>query len=442
MQINKPITDDNAEMSVLGAALTDNASMKIITASVDAMDFYPEKHRIIFRAMFELHSCGEPIDFVTLSAKIKENGGNVAAPYLLELCDFSPTSANVRYYLRLMKHAAVSRQLAELGAKLMNQGGDVFETLTAAKEEIAEINSRLDGLNGVQVSDIQTLDNRAERYYRYIRQIDRARFTTGFHHVDQLIRGVAPGEVMQIVAYSGTYKTAFLQNLLLRGAERTGYYQLFFSMEMPAEKIFEREVQYAAEISGHEVERIYRNDRSDKETANLTHAAVYRCGSPGMLICDKPRLSLEKIGRYIELARQKYGKVSSVGIDYMGLMDAPGKSLYDKTAFISAETKNMAKELQVPIIMLCQVNRESAKNIKGIETHSAKGGGDIEAGADFMIGFYNDGDNLMCKLLKNRNGPAPRLFKVDIEKSHFKFRDIVPYEEPATDTSKKQERGF
>ena len=115
----------------------------------------------------------------------------------------------------------------------------------------------------------------------------------------------------------------------------------------------------------------------------------------------------------------------------MGLLDAPGKTLFDKTAHISAEVKNMAKELNLPIILLCQINREGAKTKHDIEPYDAKGGGDIEAGADFMLGFYTDeqGD-LVCKGLKNRNGPKDWRLKVIIDKPSFQFQDMIPYVNP------------
>ena len=91
---------------------------------------------------------------------------------------------------------------------------------------------------------------------------------------------------------------------------------------------------------------------------------------------------------------------------------------------ISIEVKNMAKEMRVPVIMLCQINREAAK-AGGIESHSAKGGGDIEAGADFMLGFHRDkNDQLLCKILKNRNGGSGLQFEVEIDRATLQFKSM------------------
>ena len=434
--MNPPPQSIESEQSVLGAIIFENACLKKVNTLIDATDFYKETHRKIFHAMLGLSLKNAPIETTSLADRLKldgcleEIGG---CSYLYYLADYVVTSANVHYYCGIVKSKAVARRLIDYGQTLALQGydetTDLAETLKTAKSSLTDIIGSFDGLNGVSIKDIMDLDQRAEVYKNYIQKIDKARFITGFQDIDDLIRGVAPGEVMTIIAYAGTFKTAFLQNLLLRNAKRTGYFHLFFSLEMPAAKLYEREAQYAYESSGYQIEYLHRSNKIENVNTCLGNS-----GSTALLVCEKPRLSLDKIGRYVDIARQKYGTIAAIGIDYMGLMDAPGKTLFEKTQFISAETKNLAKESELPIIILCQINRDAAKNIKGIETHSAKGGGDIEAGCDFMLGFYMEKENLMCRLLKNRNGPASKLFNVEIDKPSLRFKNITAaseYQPPA-----------
>jgi len=418
-----------AEMSTLGSVLLDNGCLKQVSGLVDAPDFYREPHREIFRTMLTLHMQRKPIDTVTMvnalknSDKLEDVGG---APYLAELFDYTPTSANVAHYCRIVREKSAARQLAEFGGKLVaraSNGGDVSQTLAEAKEKLQEIIGSLDGLNGVSALDIVSFEKRRERYSEYIKSISKSRFKTGFNLLDRQIRGVAPGELLIIIAYSGTFKTAFLQNLLIRGVEATGFYHLFFSLEMPVEKVFEREMQIQGGVSGWDVEGHFSGHRTCQEVIE----GLERVSCRGLLVCDRPRLTLEKIARYVEIARQKYGKVNAIGIDYLGLIQAPGKTLFEKTAYVSIEAKNLAKELNLPVIMLCQINRAAATGGE-IETYSAKGGGDIEAAADFMLGFQLEKDEqLTCKVLKNRNGPAGGKFLVDIDKAALQFKDMTPY---------------
>ena len=303
-----------AEMSILGSVFLDNDCLKHVNGLVDALDFYQEPHREIFRTMLSLNLQRKPIDLVTTVQALKDSGQLEAvggAAYLAELCDYTPTSVNVAYYCRIVKEKSAARQVIDFAGKLTAQasnGGDITRTLAEGKERFLEIIGSLDGLNGVSAADIVPFHKRRERYAEYIKSIGKSRFKTGFSLLDRQIRGVAPGELLIIIAYSGTFKTAFLQNLLLRGAEATGFYHLFFSLEMPVEKVFEREMQIQGGVSGWDVEGHFSGHKVSQGVVE----GLERVGSLGLLVCDMPRLTLEKIGRYVEIAQQKYGKVTEV----------------------------------------------------------------------------------------------------------------------------------
>lgn len=427
-----PPQNNDAEMSVLGAVFIENSCFNKVSRLIDTMDFYREAHRDIFKAMLSLNITKSPVDFITVSDKLKEAGTLETAggaAYLLTLVDYVPTAANVAYYCKIVKEASNKRQLIQHAQKLIALGYSdepITEGLKDARAELAGISANMDSFGGVSVGDITTIDQRAERYIKQVKTFDKLRFITGFPLLDAHIRGVAPGEVLTIIAEPGGFKTAWLQNLLLTGAARTGFYHLFFSLEMPDVKIFEREAQIANGIAGREVERAYMSCGDD---VKAIQRAIYAKGSRGLLVCDKPRLDLDKITRYIELAGNKFGKINAVGIDYLGLLAGPGRTLFEKTAHNAPEIKNIAKEANVPIIVLCQINREGAKSQHGIEITDAKGGGDIEASADIMLGFYTDGDgDLICKGLKNRNGAKGFRLLCDIDRASFQFKGMREYD--------------
>lgn len=287
--------------------------------------------------------------------------------------------------------------------------------------------------------DLLTMEQLAGRYANYMRGLGSRRFTTGLTEIDGLIRGVAPGEVLTIIAYSGTYKSAYLQHLLLQAGAKTQTHQMFFSMEMPAEKCFERAVQMTADVTGYDVEN---NFRKLSDHAQDMYSKLLSGGGKYLLTCDKSRLTLDQIKRYIDFAQTKYDPVGAVGIDYLGLLKSDGKSLYEKIETLSYDIKDLAKQCQVPIILLGQVNRGYAqsKDVE-IEMDAAKGGGGVEAGADFMFGLFKKNDDLMLKILKNRNNKAGDIFKVLMTPSSLRFEGVEPWQRDEHEQSgKKQSR--
>jgi replicative DNA helicase len=273
---------------------------------------------------------------------------------------------------------------------------------------------------------ILTFEQRCQKYRQLMKDIDKKRFRLGLPEIDHHIRGVAPGEVLTIIAYSGTYKTALLQNLLNRQAAATDLYQLLFSLEMPAEKIHEREMQMYCDLSGVEVERRYRN-----EDVSELEASAVRSGANRVLVVEEGRLNLERMKGYVSMADVKHGAVGCVGIDYMGLMGATAKTLFEKSSELSFGIKDFAKEMNLPVVVLSQVNRQyAASKEAGIETDAAKGGGDIEAGCDFMLGMFTHDDDLIMRILKNRNGDKGMYYRVDIDKRTLQFIGVSEWEPP------------
>lgn len=441
-----PPQSNEAEMSVLGAILIDDACVGKVRHTLGRDDFYRESHRLIYAACLDLSVRKHPIDLITLSEELKKSGnlGSIGgSSYLATLVDYVPTAANVSHYAKIVHSMALKRRMLAAAMKMIDMAHDdtcdIEQAVIDSRGAIADIAGVA---HSAAAGDLMNLEQRVERYIKYVRQVGTHRFRTGFGDIDNHIRGVAPGEVLTIIAYSGTFKSALLQNLLSGNAERTGMNQIFFSMEMPAEKCVEREIQMLCGMNGRSVEDLFKGDGwKDSYTRMLKQKA------DKLLVCDKPKRSIDQIAAYIEIARSKYGAVGGVGIDYLGLMASEGKSIFDKTAALSADIKAMAKELQVPVILLGQVHRgyAASKNLE-IEMDAAKGGGDIEAGADFMLGMWAKDDRLFAKLLKNRNGSAGDRWEIDIDRDTLKFLSATPYngddspaEEPASRRRKKDD---
>ena len=248
----------DSETAIIGAILLKNECIQKVKTIVSVDDFYKESHRNIFAGCYHLHVAKQPIDFVTLSNHLKDHneldqcGG---APYLLEIIDATPTAENVEHYCHIVKNKAIRRRIIHNAQETIGQAFDdscdLNLLLSGAKENLSLSAGNAFGLS---LSDIRTLEDRAKSYIYYVNKVESLRFRTGLGEIDNAIRGVAPGEVLTIIAYSGTYKSALLQNLLNGAANRTGLYQMFFSLEMPEQKVFEREVQIQCGITGREVE--------------------------------------------------------------------------------------------------------------------------------------------------------------------------------------------
>jgi len=427
-----PTHSPEAEKSALGAVLVDNTALEILTVIIGPEDFYSPAHRHIYGSMLELKQNLTPIDFTTLltslksSNKLNEVGG---APYLLELADYVPTAANAAHYAKIIRTHAVQRSLAGVASVIsgkMKQGEDPATVIDEARRNLDKLAGELDGAHGVNAAELIGFDGRAKAYQQFVARVNKYRFKTGFKDLDKELRGIAPGEVLIIIAYSGTFKSALLQFLLLRSARDTGLLSLFFSLEMPAAKLFEREVAMTSGINGYTCEYRWRNEPVE---ANALQLAARDGGGKNMLVCERPGLNVEQVGRYIDAAKRNHGEIGVVGVDYLGLMSAPGKTLFEKTAHLGPALKNLAKEKNVPLLVLAQVNRESVKNHAEIEAHSAKGGGDIEASADFMLGLQQQKQGqLTLKILKNRNGAAGQIWEVMLDRPSLQFTGLQPYE--------------
>lgn len=420
-----------AEMSILGGVFVDGQAITTALQTITTDDFYREAHRKVFRAMLDLHEAKTPIDLVTMTDALKRRGEVEeigGAAYLATLVDYVPTAANIAYYARIMKEKTVARKTLTAGRDIqarIQDGTPPTEVIDEARRTLDILSDEADTICGVNADELIDFQERSRQYIRFIKRVDEFRFVTGFPRLDKELRGVAPGEVLTIAAYSGTFKSALLQHLLLRSARETGLYSLFFSLEMPAVKLFEREAAMQSGVNGYTIEHHWKNDPASAEEI---HRQCREGGSNRLIICERPRLTIEQIARYIDATRRKYGEIGVVGIDYLGLMAAPGKTLFERTAYLCPELKNLAKAKNVPLIVLSQVNRDSIKNNHEIEAHSAKGGGDVEASADFMLGLYQDKENqLILKILKNRNGPASESFQVNIEKTSLQFKGLTTY---------------
>lgn len=419
-----------AEKSILGGCLIDEKAAHKVDLQDD--DFYVDSHRRLWRVIRTLAAHGITPDLVTMSEKLKQAGDldNVGGlTYMAELIDFTPTAANISYYVNIVRRKSTQRKTISAAREIQRLAYNIEDPDALLSESFGQLQA-IDSASGAEKVWLSAAEQ-AEEYKKSIMGKEKDRFYTGFPDLDVLINGVAPGEVMMIVGYSGTFKSAFLQNVLINSAVKTKKNSLFYSMEMPANLVYQRTVQIGLEQSTYFIESGYAGKKPGYEESTMQE--LDKLGIAEKLkVCQTPALTTEQVEHYARLAKAQFGEVGVVGIDYLGLMSAKdARSEYERISYCAEQSKNMAKRLNMPVVILTQINRQSARDGE-MEMHSAKGSGAVEASADYMIGIQrNKQKEIIIKLMKNRSGEANLQFKADLDAKFLKFRSLEPYNEIA-----------
>ncbi|NIA31762.1 MAG: hypothetical protein GWP06_17865, partial [Actinobacteria bacterium] len=269
----------------------------------------------------------------------------------------------------------------------------------------------------VDISNVYDSVRMIEEYKEYIQTLKQNRFITGIHQIDKLIRGVAGGEVLTIIARSGSFKTAMLQNLLKNYIDNSSWASAFFSIEMPVASLTERYLEILDGCTGQEVENLFA-DPSNIDIQRIAENSFRH--ELDKLFVVPTRVSLGDIASYVQLIeREKNIKVGVIGIDYLGLMEGPGISEYEIVSRLSTGLKSTAKLLNIPVVVLCQVSRKGGSGNDEITLDMGRGSGAIEESADFVLGLWQAADEngekqLICRILKNRKGPAGSRWILDL----------------------------
>ncbi len=307
---------------------------------------------------------------------------------------------------------------------------DEKELQTIVKS-VSRYNPELSLKNRVDISNVYDSARMIEAYQEYIKNLKQNRFITGINEIDKRIRGVAGGEVLTIIARSGSFKTAMLQNLLKNYIQHSAWAAGFFSIEMPVASLTERYLEILDSATGKEVETMFR----DESQAGIRQAATEQfIKDLERLFIVPTRVSLSDIAAYVQLIeREKNIKIGVIGIDYMGLMEGPGVNEYEIISRLSTGLKSTAKLLNIPVIVLAQTSRKGGGGTSEISLDMGRGSGAIEEAGDFVLGLWQveneTGEkDLICKILKNRKGPVGSRWKLDLIPQTLQIgADAEPY---------------
>jgi replicative DNA helicase len=261
--------------------------------------------------------------------------------------------------------------------------------------------------------------------------------------IDEVICGLRGGEVMVIISNPGCFKTTTLMNLLYRGTiSRTEGVGVFFSLEMQIEAETEREIRMMMRPDEPWTIRRHAQDNSkywqglERDVADSQANRIY--------VSDENGLTVEKMMKVIKNTEECYGqKVSLVGIDYLDFVEAKSTKEYEAVKEVMIQIKrNMAKQLNLPVIVLAQTSRENKDSEEEVGARSGKGGTPIEATSDFLIGLWRDGERIIGRFSKHRRTEYKveyPYFSIELDKKNYAVNGVCPCDKPKKKRNKKFE---
>ncbi len=416
-----PPHSEEAERTVLGGILVKNESLHAVLSVISPQDFYKDSNRKIIEKIIALVDKGVPVDLLSLSEELKKDGALEdvgGAAYLSSLMDGVPKSLNIEYYAQVIKEKALLRRLILSSAKIISssyeQKEDADELLNEAQAAIVEVAEQRVKPGFIPVHQLTkpTLEMIAQFAERREAVIG---IPTGFRLLDNLTSGFQRSELIIVAARPSMGKTALCLNISQYVGMNTDFAVGFFSMEMAKEQII---VRLLAADSQLDIRRVRTGFVSEREFEKLklsaealSRARIFIDETPGLTVMEMKAKS-----RRLKLERS----LDIVFIDYIQLMRPGGRfeNRNQEMAFISRSLKELAKELQIPVVGISQLSRapEKGRREPRPQLSDLRESGAIEQDADVVIFIYrpevyqpND-ESLRgiaeINVAKQRNGPT------------------------------------
>ncbi len=442
MNINKKkilIHSLEAEQATLGSIILDNESWDLVSRSINRMDFYSREHQIIYEGIEFLFSDCQAVDIITLSNfLVKKNlfekiGG---FEYLSAIVRNTPATANVIFYVNIIREKSMLRNIISIGKNVIDYSlsGDyttIEEVIDYAENKVMSLSKRYKRKSFYsKSSDIlkKALRKIEDSYYLKKPIIG---LSSGFKELDDLTLGFHESDLIIIAGRPSMGKTALAMNIAEHIAINLEKKLLIFSMEMTSTQIVERMLASLGRVSFNRI----RNGSLDASDWPRLMNAVKLISKSNFYIYDFGPVDLLEIKNVSRKAIKKYSDLSLIIIDYIQLIKIPGKSenRNQELAEISRSLKSLARELNIPIIALSQLNRslEQRESKKPLMSDIRESGA-IEQDADLIIFIYRDevyNKNSPEKgraeviISKQRNGPIGS-FKLDFLSDMVKFENI------------------
>lgn len=426
--LKMPPNSIEAEQAVLGSLMLDNQRWDYVAEQITDRDFYSRHHQIIFAEMQNLIAKGVPIDLITLSESL-ENRGTLADvggfAYLAELSKNTPSAINVVAYTDIIRQQAVLRELISASNEIADscyspEGRDSASLLDYAESKIFKIaEDRTTQGEGPQ-SVTSVLENTVAKIEELFNHPHDGvtGVSTGFVDLDKKTAGLQPSDLIIVAARPSMGKTTFAMNLCENAAMMQDKPVLIFSLEMPANQIMMRML---ASLSRVDQTKIRTGQLADEDWARISSTMGILLDKKNMYIDDSSGLTPMELRSRARRIHREHKGLSMIMIDYLQLMRVPNitENRTLEIAEISRSLKALAKELNVPVVALSQLNRGLEQRADKRPVNSdLRESGSIEQDADVIMFIYRDevyNDNSEQKgvaeiiLGKQRNGPIGKV---------------------------------
>lgn len=421
MEGRVPPQNLEAEQAVLGCILLEAETLMTVMERLRTEDFYSVAHQRIFDAIVSLAEEGQPLDLITLTARLRdlnqleEVGG---ASYLVKLTGAVPTAANVDYYAQIVEEKSMLRRLIRTATQIVANGyaesEDVRQLLHDAEQRILEL-SGFRGTHGfVSIRDVlMEVFERVE--YLYQRKGGVTGIPSGFPDLDRMTSGFQRSDFIVVAARPSVGKTAFALNIAQNVAVRAGETVAIFSLEMSASQLVQRMICAEANVDAGRMRTGYLEgddwEKLSMAIGSLSEAQIYIDDTPGITVADI-RVKCRRL--------KKEKGLGMIVIDYLQLIQGrggkAGENRQQEVSEISRTLKQIARELEVPVIALSQLSRSvEQRQDKRPMLSDLRESGSIEQDADIVAFLYRDDyynkesekQNLVEIIIaKQRNGPV------------------------------------
>ena len=410
-----------AERSVLGAILVHNDAFNMAAQIVDAGDFFRDAHRRIFDKMVALNERNQAIDFVTLKEELSRGGDLDAAggpAYVASLVDGVPRATNVEYYAQIVKEKSTLRNLIYAANKILTNAYEADQEpgviLDEAESSIfAVADDRLKAGFVPMSTLVKESFPKIEQLFEQKRLITGV--PTGFVDMDEMTRGLQPGDLIIVAARPSMGKTSLVLNIAQYVAAQPDYTVGFFSLEMSKESLFLRLLTSEAQIDSH---RLMSGAIGQKDYGRISHA-LETLSAMKLYIDDTANIGVLEMRAKSRRLQSEHG-LNLIVVDYIQLMSGRGR-FENRTlelASISRSLKGLAKELSVPIVVLSQLSRApESRSDHRPQLSDLRESGALEQDADLVVLIYRDdvynkdpnnpdAGTAELILAKQRNGPT------------------------------------
>jgi replicative DNA helicase len=432
-----PPQDMAAEQSVLGAMLISKDAIADVLETVRGVDYYRPAHESIHDAILDLYGRGEPADMVTVADELGRRGELSrigGAPYLHTLAANVPIAANAGFYAEIVREKAILRRLVDAGTKIVQIGyageGEVDNIVDVAQAEVYSVTDRRrsedyaplsDIVNGV-LDEIEAIESRDAGIYGV---------PTGFADLDELTNGLHKGQMIIVAARPAMGKSTLALDLCRAASIHNNMTSVFFSLEMTRSEITMRLLSAEARIALNSI----RNGKMTNEEWERMARHVAKVSSAPMFIDDSPNMTMMEIRAKARRLKQKHD-LRLIVIDYMQLMTS-GKKVESRQLEVSEfsrQIKLLAKELELPVIALSQLNRgPEQRSDKKPMMSDLRESGSLEQDADMVILLHREdvyekestrpGEADLI-VAKHRNGPT-RDITVAFQGHYSRFVDMA-----------------